>query len=209
MLTRTAVVIAAALLSWSPAFAQTSDEALVLRGVITSSVLADGRAAVVTLDKHGPSDTPDGLADAGFLLQFDPALPGLRIPAGYGEITVKSASLGVAGQDGGAVAFVVAGREARPVPAASVIPVVGLATYLELGGVTHAEFVSELSKACGAGAARAPDCEPCTAGGTGATQCEIGCYAGDCGVTCGGNYYACCKCSDIFPRCTCCREEGD
>ena len=127
------------------AVAPASDVAVVKRGVIASSVLDEGRSVVVTVDVQRPSEAPDGKVDEGFLLQFDRAVPDLRVPVGFGELTIKSASLAVAGQDGRTVAFVVANREPRPPAAATVTPIVGLARYPEPGGVSHAAFVARIS----------------------------------------------------------------
>jgi hypothetical protein len=210
MFNRVAFVTLGLLLPWHAAIAQIADEALVMRGVISTSLLDEGRAVVVTLDRHGPSELPDGKVDEGFLLQLDPGGPNPQIPSGYGEITVKSASLAITGANGRAATFIVPGRgSAQASSAPTVTRLVGLARYPELGRVSHPEFVAQFSGLYASGSLRAPDCEPCSAGGIGSTQCSIGCFAGECSVTCVEGYYACCKCSDILPRCRCCREEGD
>jgi hypothetical protein len=208
MLSRFAVVSLILLLPGNSAIAQEADEALVMRGLIASTVVAGGSAVVVTLDRHSPSQQPDGVVDEGFLLQFDSVGPNPLIPAGYGQVTVKAAFLAVTGQDGVVLAFVVAGREPGALTTRAAIPLVGLARYPYLAGLSHAEFVGRFSDICAPGAPMAPDCEPCDAGGIGSTQCSIGCFTGGCSVTCGVGSYACCKCVDIQPRCLCCREQG-
>jgi hypothetical protein len=125
--------------------AQNPDHASVMRGVVASSPLDDGRTIVVTLDRHTPSQQPDGKVDEGFLLQLDQAVTDLGIPEGYGEITVKTASLAIVGADGTHAAFVVSGQESREVTDVKASPLMGLARYPDLGGVTHADFVARFS----------------------------------------------------------------
>jgi hypothetical protein len=125
--------------------ARRSEQALVMRGVIVGSVLDEGRTVVLTIDRHQPSVPPDGKADEGFLLQLDPGVPNLRIPVGYGEVTIRPESLAITVADGDRADFVVTGRASHASSAARATPLVGLARYPDLGGVSHGDFVARIA----------------------------------------------------------------
>jgi hypothetical protein len=53
--------------------------------------------------------------------------------------------LTIASADGRRAAFVVSGQESRETTAVKASPLLGLARYPDLGGVSHADFVARLS----------------------------------------------------------------
>jgi len=201
------VALAAALLASAGLVTQSSlgqQERLLLFGDVRMTTSPDGLTTAVVVDRASADLRSDGVIDHGFRLQRK--LPEWFDYDGLGTIAYTDSGLAILTDDGTGWVFALEGTSTPPVEkpdaACTVHMVVGLShQWGHAIQRTHEEAISRLlGPDCATRDAEA-NCDPCEAGGSGTSFCDVECGDGGCSANCSPGLFACCNCPD---GCRCC-----